>query len=163
MQNMETTITPNTPIPSVELNRTVCYTIDDYAFGGLPQETICDLFKDGRIFSHFIEKWLAVHYPLIHIVGCKDHDFVDAGDPNIHYDQKTFTKGGCRYYESSMIGVGRKFDLEKFQEKAKNMIYIIVSNIDFPHIRVKIVRGSDLMLKYPKGAIPLKDFVPFFD
>jgi len=106
---------------------------------------------------------LAANYPLIHVEGCKDHDFVDAGDTNIHYDQKTFTKGGCRYYESSMIGVGRKFDLEKFQEKAKNMIYIIVSNIDFPHILVKIVRGSDLMLKYPKGVIPLKDFVPFFD
>jgi hypothetical protein len=152
-----------TPTPSVELNRTVCYTIDDYSFGGLSPETIVDLFKDGRIFSHFIEKWLAANYPLIHIAGCKDHDFVDAGDTNIHYDQKTFTKGGCRYCESSMIGIGRKFDLEKFQEKAKNMIYIIVSNIDFPHIRVKIVRGSDLMLKYPKGVIPLKDFVPFFN
>ena len=43
------------------------------------------------------------------------------------------------------------------------MIYIIVSNIDFPNIRVKIERGSDLMLKYPKGVIPLKDFVQFFD
>jgi len=157
---MDTTIIK---IPSVELDKTECYTIDDYSFGGLPKETIVDLFKDGRIFSHFIEKWLAAHYPLIHVAGCKDHDFIDGGNPNIHYDQKTFTKGGCRYYESGMIGVGRKFDLEKFQEKAKNMIYIIVSNLDFPDIRVKIIRGSVLMLKYPKGVIPLKDAVQFFN
>jgi hypothetical protein len=160
---MEQPITEISSLPSVELNRTQCYTIDDYSFGGLPQETIVGLFKDGRIFSHFIEKWLEAHYPLVHISGCKDHDFVDAGNTSIHYDQKTFTKGGCKYYESSMIGVGRKFDQEKFQEKAKNMIYIIVSNLEFPRIWIKIMRGSDLMLKYPKGSIPLKDFVQFFD
>ena len=36
-------------------------------------------------------------------------------------------------------------------------------NINFPEIKVKFVRGSDLIQTYPKGSIPLKDHAKFFD
>ena len=64
---------------------------------------------------------------------------------------------------SNMIGEGRKFNKELFEEKAKNLIYIIVSNIDFPEIKIKFVRGVDLIIDYPKGVIPLKDLNKFFN
>jgi hypothetical protein len=62
-----------------------------------------------------------------------------------------------------MIGVGRVFDKQKFEEKANKLIYIIVSNINFPEIKIKFVKGSDLIIKYPKGEIKLKDSVEFFN
>ena len=148
----------------IEYNKTITHNIDiDNCFGNLPKSDCIELFKDGRVFSHFIERWLAINYPLNHIKGCKKYDHTDVSDENIKYDQKTFTSGGCKFMPSNMIGEGRKFNKELFEEKAKKLIYIIVSNIDFPEIKIKFVRGIDLIIDYPKGVIPLKDFVKFFN
>ena len=149
--------------PSVELNKTFKHTIDNFTFGNLSPEMCIEIFKDGRPFSHFIEKWIEQNYPLKHVKGCKSYDFRDINNDNILYDEKTFTSRGCTFLPSNMIGVGRKFDKEIFEEKSKNLIYCIVSNNNFPNIMVKFVRGSDLLKKYPNGVISSKNFVEFFD
>lgn len=144
-------------------NKTFIYNLTDYNFGNLPSQMIIEIFKDGRPFSHFIEKWLSLNFELIHIGGCKAYDFVDTNDENIKYDQKTFTLRGCKYMPSNMVGEGRKFDKEIFENKAKNLNYIIVSNVNFPEIKIKFVKGVDLIVDYPTGKIPSKDLVKFFD
>jgi hypothetical protein len=149
--------------PSVELNKTFIHTLTNYGFDCLPSEMVTKIFKDARVFSHFIEPWLAANYPIVHVTGCKKFDHVDAHDATIQYDEKTFTLGGCKLMPSNMIGQGRKFDPEVFAEKAKKLIYIIVSNIAFPLIKVRFMRGSDLIVTYPKGFIPLKDLDKFFN
>ena len=146
----------------IKFNTTYVHKIDFGNFGNLPQSEIINIYKDGRVFSHFIEPWLAVNYPLTHIKGCKKYDHTDINDDSVKYDQKTFTSGGCKFMPSNMIGEGRTFNKEIFEEKAKKLIYIIVSNIDFPEIKIKFVKGSELMIDYPKGIIPLKHFVKFF-
>ena len=148
---------------SVILNKTFIHTITNFGFGNLPIENVINILKDGRPFSHFIEKWLENNYPLKHISGCKQYDFIDSNDSNIKYDEKTFTKGGCNFCPSNMLGTGRKFNKEIFQEKAANMIYIIVSNINLPEIKIKFVSGCELIKIYPKGTIPLRDHVKFFN
>ena len=148
---------------SVELDKTFEHKIENVAFGELSPETVNDIFKDGRAFSHFIEKWLEQKYPLKHIPGCKNYDFVDINNEEIKYDEKTFTSRGCKYCPSSMIGTGRKFNKEEFEEKTKRLIFCIVSNIHFPRIRVKFVRGISLLAKYPNGSIPSKDADKFFN
>lgn len=45
----------------------------------------------------------------------------------------------------------------------KKMIYCIVSNIDFPIIKVKFVTGVVLLEKYSKGKIPSNDHIQFFN
>ena len=149
--------------PSVPLNKTLNHTIEQYAFGNLSEETVKNIFKDGRVFSHFIETWIEDNYPLTHIKGCKEYDFTDNVYPNILYDEKTFTKNGCKFCPSNMIGTGRTFNKDIFKEKCKKLIYCIVSNIDFPNIKIKFVRGEELYTLYPKGVIPLKDLVEFFN
>ena len=52
---------------SVELNKTLNHTIENYTFGNLPDEICKEIWKDGRPFSHFIEVWLGENYPLTHI------------------------------------------------------------------------------------------------
>ena len=150
-------------IPSVELNRTFIHQITNIGFDNLPNETCKELFKDGRGFSHFIEPWISNNYPLTHIKGCKPYDFIDSNDSTILYDEKTFTKGGCNFCPSNMLGQGRKFDKEVFTEKTKKLIFCIVSNVYFPEIKIKFVRGEDLLTKYPNGKIPSRDHVKFFD
>jgi len=144
-------------------NKTFIFKLGDYSFGNLPSQMIIDIFKDGRPFSHFIEKWLSLNFELIHIGGCKAYDFVDENDENIKYDQKTFTIRGCKFMPSNMIGEGRKFDKEIFETKAQNLTYIIVSNVNFPEIKIKFVKGTDLINTYPNGVIPSKDFIKFFN
>ena len=156
-------MTENTGVETIEYGKTYVHLIDGFGFGNLPSSIIIDIYKDGRPFSHFIEPWLAINYPLIHVKGCKKYDHTDINDENIKYDQKTFTSGGCKFMPSNMIGEGRKFNKELFEEKAKKLIYIIVSNIDFPEIKIKFVRGVDLIIDYPKGVIQLKDLNKFFN
>ena len=148
---------------SVILNETNTYMLSNIGFDCLSEEVVNSIYKDGRVFSHFIEKWLEGKYPLKHITGCKGHDFEDRNYPGILYDEKTFTSRGCAFCPSNMLGQGRKFDKEVFEEKTKDMIFCIVSNITFPEIKVRFVSGIELMGRYPNGRIPSKDFVKFFD
>ncbi len=150
---------PNT----IKYNITYVHKIENFSFGNLPESTMIEIYKDGRAFSHFIESWLAINYPLTHVKGCKDHDHTDIHNENIKYDQKTFTKQGCKFMPSNMIGTGRKLDKSVLAEKSKKLIYIIVSNVNFPEIKVKFVKGTDLIASYPGGVVPSKDFVKFFE
>jgi hypothetical protein len=149
--------------PSVELNKTFNHTMENYGFGNLPPETCIEILKDGRPFSHFIEKWLAHNYPLIHVPGCKSYDFTDIIHTEILYDEKTFTRNGLKFCPSNMLGQGRTFDQERFVEHSKKLIFCIVSNVDFPNIKIKFVKGEDLIRDYPRGEIPLKGHVEFFN
>lgn len=148
--------------PSVILNHTFVHEIENYSFGNLPAEVCREIYKDGRPFSHFIEHFIAHNYPLDHVAGCKKYDFTDRNAPTILYDEKTFTKGGCKFCPSNMLGQGRVFNQEEFELHCKKLIFCIVSNIDFPTIKIRFVRGDDLILKYPNGIIPLKDHEKFF-
>ena len=150
-------------VPSVVLDHTFVHEIENYSFGNLPAEVCREIYKDGRPFSHFIEHFIAHNYPLDHVAGCKKYDFTDRNAPTILYDEKTFTKGGCNFCPSNMLGQGRKFDKEVFIEKTKKLIFCIVSNVNFPEIKIKFIRGEDLLLKYPNGKIPLNDHVKFFN
>lgn len=160
---------PNTKIkkqmnhPSVELNKTFLHTISGYGFGNLLDEECKNIYKNGVPFSHFIEAWIANNYPLTHIKGCKKYDFIDNKYAEILYDEKTFTKYGCSFCPSNMKGQGRIFDKNVFEEKSKKLIFCIVSNVDFPNIKIKFVRGAELLVTYPKGNIPSKDFIEFFN
>jgi len=147
---------------SVVFNKTFTTTIFNYAFSNLPQDTLKSIFKDGRIFSHFMERLLAQDYGLTHVTGCKGHDLVDPADPAIKYEQKTFTENGCKFMPSNMIGQGRHFDKAVFDEKSRGLNYIIVSNVNFPEIKVRFLKGADLAALYPTGEIKMKDHDKFF-
>jgi len=148
--------------PSIELDKTFNHTISDYGFGNLSNTKCKEILRDGRVFAHFVEVWICENYPLIHVKGCKKYDFTDKNYPVILYDEKTFTQRGCNFAPSSMRGSGRNFDEKIFIEKTVKLIFCIVSNIDFPNIKIRFVRGTNLIAKYPNGKIPLKDHHSFF-
>ena len=149
--------------PAVELNKTFEFKIENYLFGDLPEEICREIWKDGRPFSHFIEQYISSKFPVDHVPGCKKYDFTDRNHPEIKYDEKTFTNRGCKYCPSNMLGQGRTFNQAVFEEKTKKLIFCIVSNINFPNIKVRFVEGETLLKNYPKGVIPLKEHDKFFN
>ena len=60
--------------------------------------------------NNFIERQLEIWYPWLTFVDEKGYDHVDQDGGR--YDQKCFTKGGCFFAPSNMIGKGRSLDEE---------------------------------------------------
>lgn len=139
------------------------FTFDLYgnvSFGSLPEHIIYDMFKDGRLASHFLERQLEQWFPELTFVNAKGYDHIDKN--NVMYDQKCFTKGGLKFMPSTMIGAGRSLDEEVAQAHANEINYICCDIVEFPIVRVLFKRGTDLVNKYPKCAIPRKDRNEFF-
>lgn len=151
------------PMSKYELLKTYTFQLYNIGFDSLPKTALQSIFKDGRAFSHLIEPWIADKFNLIHEKGCKNFDFKDKSNPEILIDEKTFTRRGLSFTPSNMKGQGRTFDKEVFEKKTKSLVFCCVSNINFPEIKVKFITGYDLLTKYPKGKIPLKDFSEFFN
>lgn len=158
---METLIPIN--MSKYELLKTYTYKLSNICFDCLSGNNLQSIFKDGRAFSHLIEPWLANKFDLIHEKGCKHFDFKDRHNTDILIDEKTFTNNGLSFTPSNMKGQGRTFDKDVFENKTKRLVFCCVSNINFPEIKIKFIKGEDLLTRYPKGHIPLKDFTEFFD
>ena len=147
----------------VKLNETFDFKVRNFTFGDLSEQETIDCFKDGRVASHFLERQLTKWFPeLIHIKGCKDHDHVDQNGTK--YDAKNFTpSGGLKFMSSNMLGTGRKFNPTVAHEKASHLIYICCDIVDFPQVRVLFRKGTELIVEYPKCAIPLSKRAVLFD
>jgi len=139
--------------PSVLLNHTYEFTLENFSFDSLPIDVVINTYKDGRVFSHFVERWMATKFPLTWVDNCKEYDFVDNNNDEIKYDEKTFTTNGVNFAPSIMKGGGRHVVQSIFEEKANKLIYAIASNVSFPNIKIRFVRGSELIKKYPNGCI----------
>jgi hypothetical protein len=149
--------TMTTPI---ELNKTYTFTIENFSWDALSREEMIEDYKDGRSFAPKIERWLPTKFPLKHIKGCKNYDHID--NDQLKYDEKTFTAKGCKLPPSGMIGGSRSVDIDVFHRKAKELIYIIVSNVRFPVIKIRFIKGAELIARYPKGTIPFRHHDSFF-
>ena len=57
-----------------EYDKTYTYTIENISFGNFLDNELNELFRDGRISSHFMERDLSKRFNLNHVSGCKDHD-----------------------------------------------------------------------------------------
>jgi len=135
--------------------------ITDISFGDLSQIELAEMFTDGRLASHFLERQLTKWYPELDFVDKKGYDHVDGNGHK--YDQKCFTKGGLGFAPSHMGGKGRVFVEEEAHNHAKNITYICCDVVDFPVVRVKFAEGCDLIKNYPKCKIPFKDRKEFFN
>jgi len=130
------------------------------SFGTLSEDVIHEMFKDGRLASHFLERQLEKWFPELTFVNAKGYDHVDG--KGVKYDQKCFTKGGLKFMPSTMIGAGRSLNEEVAQAHANEINYIACDIVDFPIVRVLFKSGADLVAKYPKCSIPFKDRADFF-
>jgi hypothetical protein len=136
------------------------FTLDNLSFGDLSKEEVYECMKDGRLASHFLERQLTKWFPALTRVDQKGHDHVDTD--GILYDQKCFTRRGLGFAPSHMGGKGRVFVQEEAHKHAKDLIYIACDINEMPVVRVRFLKGSELIKQYPKCKIPAKDRAEIF-
>ena len=136
------------------------FVVENISFGDLNQEELAEMFTDGRLASHFLERQLTKWYPELTFVDKKGYDHVD--EQGNKYDQKCFTKGGLGFAPSHMGGKGRVFVQEEAHEHAKDITYICCDIVAFPTVRVKFARGEDLIEEFPKCKISFAKREEFF-
>jgi hypothetical protein len=131
------------------------------SFGGLSESLINKMFTDGRVASKFLEEHIPLWFP--------DLEFKDGrGYDHLHkinlrkFDQKCFTENGLIYAPSNMLGAGRKIVSEVAHQHANEIDYIACDIIDFPVIRIRFVKGADLVKKYPTFKIKRNQRDEFF-
>ena len=80
------------------------------------------------------------------------------------YEMKGFTRNGCKFVPSSMLGKGRHIDINLLAEGIRDhkLTYIIIDISEFPFIRVKFIDGNKLLKEYPTGEIRVNKKEDFF-
>jgi len=147
---------------TIELNKTYFKEIENFTFGELSKELLTELFKDGRTTSRFMEKLATFWFPELTNVDEKHYDHVDIEGNK--FEMKGFTKGGCAFVPSSMLGKGRYIDLDELAEgiSEHKLTYIITDIVNFPKVMVRFVDGKELLKTFPKGKIKLNERESFF-
>ena len=144
-----------------ELNKTYHKRFEDVKFDNLDEVSLLKAFLNGSTISRFIELWLARNYDKLMDSDTVEYDLWDF-EKKRKVEVKSFTKGGCNFMPSYMIGAGRKLDEEKAYEYVDGKIFCIVNIKDYPNIWYKFVEGDKLNWDYPKYVIPSKDEKEFF-
>jgi len=146
---------------SYELDKTYTTIIKPFNVGILNEEESMEIFKDGRVNSHYLERIIAKIHGLEWIGGNKNYDMYDNKN-NKKIDAKGWKEGSCNFMLSSILGSGRRFNFEKFLQHANELLYVICDISQLPKIRYKFIDGKILSERYPKGKIPNKCKKDFF-
>ena len=144
-----------------KLNKTFEFNLTNISFDNIPSDKLIKLFTDGRHASHILELWIETNFVGVKKHNVKDHDFID--DSNNFMEAKNFTKNGAKFMPSRMLGVGRKYIEEEAHKVIKSNIYVITDINDMPKIKMKFIKGIDLLKKYPNAIIPFKLRDEFFN
>ena len=142
-----------------ELNKLYTFKMKNISFDNVSIDLLINLFKDGRHASHILELWIETNFANITRKNEKDHDFID---DNSNYIEAMKNKIRL-IMPSRMIGVGRKYIKEEADKVINSNIYVVTDINDMPTIRMKFVKGTDLLKKYPKAVIPFKLRNEFFN
>ena len=148
---------------SITLDRNYTFTISNYSWGDLDVNWLRLMFRDGRICTPFIQLQLPIWFPELMYVNESGYDHI--GLNNQKYEHKSFTKGGCIFAPSNMVGKGRQMHPNLVVEHIKktNLIYIITGITEFPKILVRFVDGTKLINMYPACKISKKAHDSFFN
>jgi len=121
-------------------------------FGDMPTQQLNELFQDGRVASKFLEHTIPTWFEDLTFVDAKGYDHVSKTNER-KFDLKGFTKGGASYAPSTMLGAGRKINVQELHAHAREIDYILSDVTEFPRVRVVFKRGTDLVESYPSGKI----------
>ena len=139
-----------------EINYDEVYQFDltsQVKFWKLPQEEVFELFRDGRTASRFLERMVSRLFADFKYVDEKGYDWLRKMIEKV--EGKCVTKNGCKFAPSAMVGSGRKIIPEEVKEHIEdnNLDYILMDIVEFPLVRMRFVKGSDLIATHPNCDI----------
>ena len=122
-------------------------------FGKLPQETLFKIFRDGRTSSRFLEELIPLIFAGYKYVDEKGYDWLRRMEEKV--EGKCVTKNGCNFAPSAMVGSGRKVKPDEVKQhiEESNLDYILMDIVDFPLVRMRLVKGSELIATHPNCKI----------
>ncbi len=122
-------------------------------FCDLDFSSLCNLMKDGRASSHFLERQIPHWFPqLVWESKNKPYDFTHS-ETGERFELKNFTSYGCNFCPSSHIGAGRKLNKEVAAITVSQTTYIICDIRKVPTFTLKCERGPKLLEQYPNFRI----------
>lgn len=136
---------------SLDFNRV--YQIDltkRMQIGSIPENILYDIFRDGRAIGLIIEHLVQYEFSgLTRVCGDESSAFdlikTDFRIP-VRIQCKTFKDDSCKLCPSKMLGKGRKFDLDGFNEYLEKIdSYLLVKNSDFPRLKILLLNKSSIV------------------
>ena len=118
------------------------------AFGDVKGEEMIEMYKDGRAAAPPMQLQITKWFPELTYVNAIGYDHVDTA--GVRYEAKGFTKWGCDFKPSKMIGSGRVFNEDEAREQARKLLYIFYDITDFPRTPLICRAGKELVEAYPK-------------
>ncbi len=143
----------------MKIDYNTCYHFDftgRVKFGDLDEQTVYELFQDGRPASKFLERYVPLWFPELRFVDATGYDHVDVATGQRRWDLKGFTKSGASYVPSNMLGAGRTINLQEAHDHANTIDYIFSDVVEFPKIRIIFKSGQELVKQFPRGKIDFK-------
>jgi len=137
-----------------KLKFNVIYELDfsNFTIPYCTKEQTQEICKNGSFMSHINERIGANIYNIIHQQATGfDYPLQEGIEKQL--DQKTFTKKGLKFMPSYMIGKGRKFNKEQFDQHVLVTDYMITDITSFPMIRFVIRNGIELAKDFPRGSV----------
>lgn len=122
-------------------------------FWKLPQQKVFELFRDGRTASRFLEESIPYLFAEFVYVDGKGYDWLRKMVDKV--EGKCVTKNGCNFAPSAMVGSGRKVKPDEVKQHIEecNLDYILMDIVEFPTVRMRLVKGSDLIATHPACTI----------
>lgn len=149
------------PDKSILVGKVYNFEVSDVSFDLLDQETLTEIFRDGRASSKLIEHSLTKWFPELKLATTNNRGF-DHHWGTRKVEVKSFTKSGCTFLPSHMIGKGRIADPEKAFAELQADTLCIVDITDFPKVAVRFVDHFWAYNKFSKGRISPRERDYFF-
>jgi|TARA_B100002019_G_scaffold238624_1_gene213783 hypothetical protein len=122
-------------------------------FWDLEEEDLYELFRDGRTSSRFLERQVPKMFAQFEYVDGKGYDWIREQLKKV--EGKCYTKGGCNFAPSAMVGSGRKVVPSEVKEHIEecDLDYIIMDIVEFPTVHFRFIKGKDLIETHPNCKI----------
>jgi len=141
----------------IEIDYDTVYEFDltgKVTFWDLPLEEVHELFRDGRTASRFLELKIPYLFYDFKYVDEKGYDWLRQTIGK-KVEGKCVTRNGCKFCPSSMVGSNRKIvpsEVKKTIED-EDLDFILMDIVEFPIVRLRFVKGIDLITTHPKCDI----------
>lgn len=140
----------------IELNKVYTYKIETFFHPQCPKSLVKSftdkIRTDGRASSPLITSYVGEWFPDLEYV---DQDYIDFKGFGLNIEKKMFTRNGCKFCPSYMVGSGRKIEPEVSRKicEENNLIYLLADSNEFPNVKVIFVDGMELHERHKSCSI----------
>lgn len=136
---------------NLQMNQTIQLDLTDRVmFGNIEQDKINETFSDGRLLGILMDSLLISEFG--NVSYRKDEfgktllSFETEDGFNYFIESRVLTSTGAKVVPSNMIGAGRKFNEDEWNEWVLDFHGFVITDIrEFPKMTIKVVSVDDII------------------